>query len=281
MDENQDIHNVQDAATITQNNGDADIMPQTTAVGNEYIKVRGHRLILKEGHKDKAGRGVSMDIENLTGGDIGKIIFKVKFYNEKNELLEEIEPVMTDFGKNKARTIYILSSKASGNNIMGYEVKVEKVFITPAPVATGSNSIQILSHSLRDPQNNNPRGDPQTIIDVAIRNISDKKIATVVFDAVYYDAEGNILDTLRHREIEINPKSSRAIYICSQKAHPLAARSYKVTVVKAVTADTEKVHLYTHEVRTAESGQEEVRGILKNISNVITDAALVACFRDA
>jgi hypothetical protein len=269
-----------EASTVLKDREET-IVPKTIATGNEQMKILGHKLILKEGHKEKAGRGVSIDIENLTGSDIGKITFKVIFYNEKAEILEEIEPVMTDFGKNKSRTIFILSSKAVENNIMGYDVKIGKVCIIPAAIATGNDSIKILSHSFLDPQNTNPKEDPQAVIHLAIRNISEKALATAVFDAVFYNADGDILDTVRHREIEIKPKCSRAIFIVSRKAHPLAAKTYKVTTVKTITTDIEKVHLYTHEVRTTESGTEEVRGILKNISDIKTDAVLVAAFKDS
>ena len=47
------------------------------------------------------------------------------------------------------------------------------------------------------------------------------------------------------------------------------------------TADDEKIQLQRHEIRTTDAGEEEVRGIAKNISEVKTDAALVATFLDS
>ena len=52
-------------------------------------------------------------------------------------------------------------------------------------------------------------------------------------------------------------------------------------VVRSTTADVEKVQLRQNIIRTSETGEEVIRGIVKNISEVMTDAAVVATFYDS
>jgi hypothetical protein len=96
--------------------------------------------------------------------------------------------------------------------------------------------------------------------------------------AVFYDKEGNIVDTVKHSEIDMEPSKSRAIRINSSVQEYNRVKSYNVRVLRTTTADVEKVQLRRHEIRTTEAGEEEVRGIIKNISNVKTDAVLLATF---
>jgi hypothetical protein len=119
-----------------------------------------------------------------------------------------------------------------------------------------------------------------TGVELAIRNVSDSTIATAVFEAVFYDQEGNILDTVKHREIDLKPDTSRAIHITSSINEIDKVKSYGVRIIRTTTADVEKVQLRRHEMRTTEAGEEEISGTVKNISEVKTDAALVATFYD-
>jgi hypothetical protein len=58
------------------------------------------------------------------------------------------------------------------------------------------------------------------------------------------------------------------------------ARSYNVKLVKTITADVERIKLCGQGIRTRETGDEEVKGYLKNISGITTSAALIATFYD-
>jgi len=155
---------------------------------------------------------------------------------------------------------------------------------TPAPTATGNEKIKILKHSLSETDmaryDEYTSGEEYPVsVELAIRNVSDSTIATTVFEAVFYDEEGNIVDTVKHREIYLKPNTSRGIRITSSESEHGKVKSYDVRVVRTTTADVEKVQLRRHEIRTTETG-EEVRGIVKNISEVKTDAALVVTFYD-
>jgi hypothetical protein len=153
---------------------------------------------------------------------------------------------------------------------------------TPAPTATGNEKIEILKHHLSETDlgsDGTPRARPG--VELAIRNVSESTIATAVFEAVFYDEEGNIVDQVKHEEITLEPETSRAILIACPPHQYDLVKSYDARVVRTTTADVEKVQLRRHETWTTETGEEEIKGIVKNISQVKTDAAVIATFYDA
>jgi hypothetical protein len=154
---------------------------------------------------------------------------------------------------------------------------------TPEPTATGDEKINILKHRLfrmDDDYGTAATAARATGVELAIRNVSDSTIATAVFEAVFYDQEGNIVDTVEDREVDLKPNTSRGLNITSSITEFDKVKSYDVRLIRATTADVEKVQLRRNEIRTTEAGEEEVRGVVKNISEVKTDAALVATFYD-
>ncbi len=152
---------------------------------------------------------------------------------------------------------------------------------TPAPTATGDDKIEILSHSLSQmnvPLDGTRRTRPG--LEVAIRNISGKTIATAMFEAVLYDAEGSILETIAQREIALEAERSRAVVIGIPPYYEDQVKSYAVRVTRTTTTDVEPVQLRRHLAVTTETGEEEISGIVINLSPTKTDAAVVATFYD-
>lgn len=169
---------------------------------------------------------------------------------------------------------------AAWSNEPGVE-EANKLSKTPIPTALGNEKIAILSHRLAEmdmPADGSHRARPG--LELAISNVSNSTIATAMFEAVLYDQEGNIVDTIRHREIALEPDRSRGILIDFPPYYDEKVKSYDVRITRATTADVEKVQLRRHEARTTETGEEEIIGIVKNISQDKTDAAVVATFYD-
>jgi hypothetical protein len=153
----------------------------------------------------------------------------------------------------------------------------------PAPTATGNEKLAILKHKISEVDMERGPDDPTVRLELAIRNVSDSTIATAVFEAIFYDQEGNIIDEVKHREIELMPDTSRLIRITTSIPVYESDRiaRYDVRLIRITTADVEKVQLRRYEIKTTETGEEEVWGVAKNISEVETDAALVITFYDA
>ncbi len=153
----------------------------------------------------------------------------------------------------------------------------------PAPSATGNDKITVLQHSLPGITMERDEEFPTARINLAIRNVSSLTIATAVFEAVFYGKAGEIVDTVKHSEVELTPETSRMIHITS--SIPVyefdKIQSYAVRLLRANSADMEKVQFQRYELSTTETGEEQVTGIVKNISQVKTDVAVAATFYDS
>ncbi len=152
----------------------------------------------------------------------------------------------------------------------------------PASTAIGNDKIAVLSHHLPDIRMEQNEEFPTARIDLVIRNVSDSTIATAVFEAVFYDREGNIVDTVRHSQLDLPQDTSRLVHIAS--VIPVyeydGIQSYTVRIVRMTTTDFERVQFQRYELTPLESGEEEISGIVKNISGVQTDVAIIATFYD-
>lgn len=150
----------------------------------------------------------------------------------------------------------------------------------PAPRVTGDARLAILKHALSLTDTTQEYPTPADV-ELAIRNDCDSDIATIVFQARFYDEVGTLIDTVKHREVELNARTSRAIRINSTIPLTQSSRvcSYEVHVTRTTTAEQEPVQIRRHELTTTQAG-EHVWGIVKNIGEVKTDAAVVWSFYD-
>ncbi len=249
--------------------------------GNAQLELVSHSLILKEVGNQSRIMGISIEVKNVADANIGKAVLNVVFFDAMGNVLDTIEIVIQDFLKGTLRNLRIESTKAVDVDIKSYAVNIQKVNLIPESVATGNDRVTILKHCLREVVG--PFNDAERLkrsIDIAIRNISDKTIATAIFEAVFYDLEGNVIDTLRHKEFELRPNTSRAILITPSRKVIDIFKSYKVTLLKMITADIEKIQIRKHERKSFESS-EEICGIIKNINDVKTDTVLIANFKNS
>ncbi len=130
--------------------------------------------------------------------------------------------------------------------------------------AIGNEDIIIMKHGFSEVDTNRIT---EIGIDLAIRNVSSNTIASAVFEAVIYDEYQNIRNVVKHTEIELLPKTSRAIRINTLIPQSDKVTSYDIRIVRTKTIDDEKVQFRRYEIKTNEFG-EEVRGLVKNISHV-------------
>jgi len=141
---------------------------------------------------------------------------------------------------------------------------------------SSNKNIIILKHSLPQAVDEDTDEPSSTGVEFAIRNISDITIASAVFEVTLYDVECNILTTVKHTEFELKPKFSRAVAIDFSKQDIHRIRGYDIRITRMTTVNDEKIQLRRHEIKTTDDGHEEVMGFVKNISEIITDTALVA-----
>jgi hypothetical protein len=258
--------------------------PKPTATGNEKITILKHGVYIKaeqRGEVEKAG--VELAIRNVSDKTIGTAVFEAVFYGKEGNILDTVEHKTFELQPKFNRTISIASAGPARDKVESYNVRLVKTTMPPAPTATGNEKIAILKHNL------SPMGDMSVQaycvscvgaihIELAIRNVSDLTIATAVFEAIFYDIEGNILDTVEHKTFDLKPNTSRSVGIGSLIPEYHKVKSYHVKITRMTTTDVEKVQLRRHERSKTETGEEEIKGIVKNISEVKTDATLIATF---
>jgi len=246
-------------------------------IGNEKITIIRHDIYRIGGDDTTEAVIIELVAKNVSGVTIGSALFEAELYDIEGNTLNVFEHKTIDLQPSINRKIKMKYSGQDSDKVRSYRVKIAKISNPPEPKVTGNEKIKILKHSLKiDTQSLDYQGQTATA-DISIRNVSDIKIATLVFEAVFYDIEGNITDIVKRKELELEANTSRAISIRSKPHKDRQLKSYDIRITRMTTSDVEKVQLRRNEIKTTNAG-EEVVGIVKNISNVKTDTALVANF---
>ena len=250
--------------------------PKPIVTGDDKVAILEHDIY----KKGEEALGIELTVKNILDTIIGTALFEAIFYDEKGDILDTIESRLTELPPNMSKILHIVSSKPERNRIESYDVRLIKTTSIPTPKATGHDKLAITNHKLylTDMGPRGPMGSDGAKL--AIKNVSDEIIASVVFDVVFYDVECNIVYKFEHKETDIKPGNSRSVLIFPPERTRNVLKSYDIKVVRVMTADEEKVQVRRHEARTNEAGEEEFRGTVKNISNVKTNTALVATFYD-
>ena len=249
----------------------------STVSGDDKIEIVKHSICIKDGEGDSRMVGVEVGVINTTDRVIGSALFEATFTDTDGRVLDTVEHKTFELLPNTRRSIHIFSSGLSEDTINNYHVRLIKTSTCPEPIATGNEKLTILKHSSFDAR----EIDADMCsggINLSIRNASDSTIATALFEAIFFDIEGNIVGTVKHKEVELLPDCSRAITIYHPVAEPGIFVSYKVKTIKTTTADVEKVHFRKRDMRLLGTGEIEVFGTVKNISQVETNAAIVVTF---
>jgi hypothetical protein len=199
-----------------------------------------------------------------------------------NRHIDENKTLISNEQLGKDAQIFVNSVKTLDESKQLLEKRNELSHEKPKSLVTGNDNIQILRHGFLDIDNYNSYIDSKLkkTVEISIRNVSEKTIATALFEAIFYDANGAILDTVYHKECQLEPKTSRAFTVTSDKKTYNLIQNYEIVLLKTVTTDIEKIHLLRHEIINTKAGEERIAVVLKNISNIKTDFALIVYFYD-
>jgi hypothetical protein len=212
-------------------------IPEPVVNGNEQIEILSHDYIVDNSNGEQANTGVVINIKNITDENIGKAVFNVTMYDTKYEVIDDFQQDAFDIKGGESKLVSFYPSENNDLNIGSYDIEITEVTMSLIPSATGSNQIEITNHCFLE--GNAPYASPFIggAVELAIKNISGKTISTVTFEALFYDLEGNVIDTVRHEEYDLKPESSRAIYIVSDNVQVNAAGCYRVTIIDTIMAD--------------------------------------------
>jgi len=147
--------------------------------------------------------------------------------------------------------------------------------------ATGNDKIEILKHQLYDVCEDRRGIVCPAYLDLAIRSVTDTTIATAIIEVTFYDIQGNVVDTAKHEDVELWPDTSRGIRIETSVKRVDLIKSYDVRITRTMMAEQERVQLRRHDINRNEAGEHVLKGVVKNISRVMADAAVVVTFYGA
>ncbi|MDD4924101.1 MAG: FxLYD domain-containing protein [Dehalococcoidales bacterium] len=263
-----------------EKNDETSQMILSTASGSDAILIKNHNLFYEEREGiPGAVTGVEFEATNISDNLIGGADFEVIFCDADGSVLNTRNYKVINWPPNYSRTIRISSSLADMNSIKSYQLKLLKTATAPEPAVNGNEKLTVLKHKFMDACED--RGlESAAGVEIALRNGSEKTIATAAFEAVFFDIEGNVVATIKHYEFEIKPGFSRSIYISSNIEEAEVVKSYDVKIKRITTTDVEKVQLRWKKIATNENSEEEISGAVKNISDNRIDTVLFATFFD-
>jgi len=252
--------------------------PPPIATGDDKITIVKHDICTKAGKcGSKTIASIELGVKNVSDKVIGSVLFEAVFYDAEGNTLDSVEHKIFELLPGINRSLRIISKKPEGDKAKSYYVKTLKTVMTPEPNVTGNEEVEILKHTFIDAYQDG-KDEYTASIEIAIKNVSDSTIATVIFRTLFYDIEGNTIDTTKHNAVDIKAGRSRAILIDSSITEPGDVKSYDIRVTRTTTAGVEKVQLRGQEMIITKAGEDLVKGTVKNISDVKTDAAIVAIF---
>ena len=253
--------------------------PEPVANGNQQIEIVSHK-VLPESGDGSPGKGVYLEMKNIASAAIGKLTLETVMFDAKGYVIDTVEKTVTDFQCGKTRILRIVTS-AEKVDVKSYEVKITNMAVTPVAMATGDERIDVLKHGFHE-STNEETDEFKKDLEIAIRNVSPATVATTIFNAEIFDAEGNSLGEVRHIESDIKPNTSRAVIIPINSIIGYnSAKSYKVITTKTITADTQNVLLRRDERKILPNGDVNVSGMIRNVSAIKTDASVAVTFLDA
>ena len=248
---------------------------------NDILSVINHCFCTKPGTTEGViTKGAQFSIKNKSNKSVGSLFLQVLFYDENGNVLDEIERKIFEIAPDSERSFRIFARECNSDNIKNYGIRLSNILMTPEPMVSGNEMVKILKHMFIDAHLDGKETMPATV-EVSLQNVSDKTIATLLFNSMFYDIEGNIVEAVKHSEFDIKPNNSRAILVKSSVEESGIIKSYNVTLNHVLTTDIEKVQIRAKDIVTNKNGEAEISGTAKNISDVELDSSLMAVIYDA
>jgi hypothetical protein len=144
--------------------------------------------------------------------------------------------------------------------------------------ATGNDKIEILKHEFNDAYEDRRGIICPAYLELAIANVTGSTIATVIIEVTFYDIEGQAVQVVRRETTELWANTSRGLRVETSVKAVDTIKSHAVTITRTRMADQERVQLRQHDINRNEAGEDVFSGVVKNISTVKADAAVVVTF---
>jgi hypothetical protein len=218
-------------------------------------------------------------IKNAAKNNIAEAIIEIKLFDEHANQIGIVQRHIEGLVAGQIRNVNTDTPKKIWPFIKDYASEVIKVFPVESSGAEGCEAIKVLRHSFHpiDGLYGPVQVERGKSVAVTIENMTEECMAAVVCACDFYDSDGELMDSVRKRISEIKANATKSFVIASQKLAK-DAKKYSVSIIKVITSQEEKILIYRAGTSRMGTGEELVRGLLKNISNSAVDAWFVATF---
>jgi hypothetical protein len=165
--------------------------------------------------------------------------------------------------------------KETGNNC----VETEKEPVQKAPE---ENKIAILSHNVF--REEDEKSGSRIVVELNIKNVMERPVGSVVFEAVFSDVNGNIINKVEQRVSSIAPNTTRTVRLVYKEdaAKPVGNYNVKVRdivmVPKSAFAGNDKVLITKHSLKYMDNAiLEGLECGIKNISDKPIATLIIEC----
>jgi hypothetical protein len=151
----------------------------------------------------------------------------------------------------------------------------EPISKAPEPVAIGNEQIAILKHDIyRKCQED---GVEEIGISMTVKNQSGEAFGSVSFEAQLFNIDGNVIDTIKHKEFDIPVTYNRTVRIISKSPEADKVKSYAVKIDKVISTPkpvaegNDKVVILKHNLTASDAEQRASSGVevaIRNVSKV-------------
>jgi hypothetical protein len=164
--------------------------------------------------------------------------------------------------------------------------KMEEVSLsnkgTSVSKVTNDKIVAVLKHNICK------KGGQTSGIELVIKNVSSEIIGSALFKVIFRDKDGNIIDTVEHKALDLKPDMAKTIYILSSKPEHNKIESYTIELVKTIVipapiaTGNDALHILKHEIH--EDNMMDVIGansdcielVIKNASSKTINKAILS-----
>ena len=157
--------------------------------------------------------------------------------SEKKDL-QEVNPA--PLGQNEEDLDALLANfnESCGEGLPSAEKLAEMSRKAPDPIVSGNENIEVLSHALilkKTAVEGAGKG-----VTFTVKNNADANIGKLVFEAILFDAKGNVIDTLERNIVDFEADKTYSLRIETGKASTIDVVSYDVHIKEMVVTPVPK-----------------------------------------
>jgi hypothetical protein len=168
----------------------------------------------------------------------------LKFFTGRIELsekekLQQVDPAKTQQSEEELDALLANFNESCGEGAPTAEKLADMARKAPDPIVSGNEKVEILSHELLPKKAKAERAGKG--VTFTVKNNAGTSIGKLVFEAVLFDAKGNVIDTLERSINDFEAGNTYSLRVETAKAEKIDIASYDVHVKEMVVTPAPEV----------------------------------------